>query len=158
MTNAEYDVKDMSLADEGRSRIDWALNQMPVLQELAKRFKRERPLEGVRVSGCLHITTETANLARVLKAGGADLVLCAAHDILKMVAPTLMHARYQIRTVINRQRWPMSQCAVDVPIVGFSVLATDRECRHIEVAHKGSCHVVLSTQRIRSAEHSVRPG
>lgn len=65
---ANFEIKDLSLADEGRARIEWALQEMPVLQDLLERFTRDRPLEGVRMSGCLHITTETANLARVLKA------------------------------------------------------------------------------------------
>ncbi|MBE9504019.1 MAG: adenosylhomocysteinase, partial [Proteobacteria bacterium] len=75
------DIKDVSLADKGQARIEWALNEMPVIRGLMKRFERERPLEGVRMSGCLHITTETANLARVLIAGGADLVLCASNPL-----------------------------------------------------------------------------
>jgi adenosylhomocysteinase len=76
-----YDVKDLSLADQGRSRIDWALQEMPVLRHLMEQFSRERPLEGIRMSGCLHITTETANLARVLVAGGANLVLTASNPL-----------------------------------------------------------------------------
>jgi adenosylhomocysteinase len=75
------DVRDLSLADAGLSRIDWALQEMPVLRTLLERFGKERPLEGVRVSGCLHITSETANLARVLKAGGAELVLTASNPL-----------------------------------------------------------------------------
>jgi adenosylhomocysteinase len=81
MATKAYDVKDLSLADAGRSRIDWALEEMPVLQSLIERFSAERPLQGVRMSGCLHITTETANLARVLIAGGADLVLTASNPL-----------------------------------------------------------------------------
>ncbi|GIX49469.1 MAG: adenosylhomocysteinase [Candidatus Tectimicrobiota bacterium] len=76
-----YDVKDLSLAEQGRARIDWALQEMPVLRQLLERFSKERPLEGVRMSCCLHITTETANLARVLKAGGAQLVLTASNPL-----------------------------------------------------------------------------
>ncbi len=78
---ADSDIKDPSLANQGHARIEWALQEMPVLQGLMARFTRERPLEGVRMSGCLHITTETANLARVLKTGGADLVLCASNPL-----------------------------------------------------------------------------
>jgi adenosylhomocysteinase len=81
MTASAYDVKDLSLADEGRARIDWALQEMPVLRRLMDRFSKERPLDGVRMSGCLHITTETANLARVLVAGGAKLVLTASNPL-----------------------------------------------------------------------------
>jgi adenosylhomocysteinase len=81
MTAQAHDVKDLSLADAGRARIDWALQEMPVLQNLMDRFNKEKPLEGVRLSGCLHITTETANLARVLVAGGANLVLTASNPL-----------------------------------------------------------------------------
>ena len=76
-----YDIKDISLTDEGLKRIEWAWKEMRVLQKLATRFVDARPLEGIRISGCLHITTETANLARVLKAAGADLVLCASNPL-----------------------------------------------------------------------------
>src|SRR2546425_9757369 len=79
MASKASDVKDLSLADQGRRRIEWALQEMPVLRSLMERFHRERPLEGVHLSGCLHITTETANLARVLTAGGAKLVRSEEH-------------------------------------------------------------------------------
>ncbi len=75
------DIKDVSLADYGESRIEWALKEMPVIKGLMQQFLKERPLEGVRLSGCLHITTETANLARTLKIAGADLVLCASNPL-----------------------------------------------------------------------------
>jgi adenosylhomocysteinase len=81
MAATGYDVKDLSLADQGRSRIEWAMQEMPVLRHLMEQFGRDRPLAGVRMSGCLHITTETANLARVLVAGGADLVLTASNPL-----------------------------------------------------------------------------
>jgi adenosylhomocysteinase len=74
-------VKDLALAPEGVRRIDWADRQMPVLQAIRERFEREQPLAGQRVSACLHVTTETANLARTLKAGGADVVLCASNPL-----------------------------------------------------------------------------
>jgi adenosylhomocysteinase len=76
-----YDVKDTSMADQGRLRIQWAAQEMPVLSLIRKRFEKEKPLEGVKLSGCLHITTETANLAQTLAAGGADLVLCASNPL-----------------------------------------------------------------------------
>ena len=75
MINNNHDIKDRSLADQGRERVEWALTEMPVLREIHDRFAKERPLAGARISGCLHITTEPANLARTLKAGGAELVL-----------------------------------------------------------------------------------
>ncbi|MFQ5613568.1 MAG: adenosylhomocysteinase [Anaerolineae bacterium] len=76
-----YDVKDLELAEQGRWRIEWALEEMPVVRSLMKQFAAERPLEGVKMSACLHITTETANLARVLQSGGADLVLTASNPL-----------------------------------------------------------------------------
>ena len=76
-----YDVKDMSLAKEGKLRIDWAAKEMPVVKLIKERFGREKPLKGVRISACLHITTETANLALALKEGGAQVVLCASNPL-----------------------------------------------------------------------------
>jgi adenosylhomocysteinase len=75
------DIKDKSLAEGGRRRIDWAEREMPVLRTIRERFAKEKPLKGIRLSACLHITTETANLARTLVAGGADLVLTASNPL-----------------------------------------------------------------------------
>ena len=75
------DIKDRSLADKGEARIGWALKEMPVIKGLMQQLAKDRPLEGVRLSGCLHITTETANLARTLQSAGADLVLCASNPL-----------------------------------------------------------------------------
>jgi adenosylhomocysteinase len=80
-TTRRYDVKDLSLAPEGIRRIAWADRQMPVLAAIRDRFEQEQPLAGYRVSACLHVTTETANLMRTLKAGGADVVLCASNPL-----------------------------------------------------------------------------
>lgn len=76
-----YDIKDIELADAGRDRILWADRDMPVLASIRERFAAERPLEGIRIGACLHVTTETANLMRTLKAGGADVVLCASNPL-----------------------------------------------------------------------------
>jgi adenosylhomocysteinase len=76
-----YDVRDMSLAKEGKLRIDWAGKEMPVVRLIKERFGREKPLKGVRISACLHITTETANLALALRDGGAEVVLCASNPL-----------------------------------------------------------------------------
>ncbi len=81
MSRKEFDVKDLSLAEQGRWRIDWALKEMPVIRLLMDRFHKERPLDGVKMSGCLHITTETANLARALQIAGADVVLTASNPL-----------------------------------------------------------------------------
>ncbi len=77
----DYDVKDIRLADQGRLKIEWAEATMPVLRLIRKRFKREQPLKGVRVTACLHVTTETANLMKTLQAGGAEIRLCASNPL-----------------------------------------------------------------------------
>src|SRR5437899_3779134 len=76
-----HDIKDLKLAEDGQRMIEWAAQEMPVLEQIRERFKREQPLKGQRLSACLHITTETANLAITLKAGGADLMLCASNPL-----------------------------------------------------------------------------
>ncbi len=77
----DFDVKDKSLAGAGKLRIEWAGQDMPVIKIIQQRFSREKPFTGVRISGCLHITTETANLGLALQAGGAELVLCASNPL-----------------------------------------------------------------------------
>ena len=98
-TTKRHDVKDLALASEGIRRIDWADRQMPVLAAIRERFQREQPLNGYRISACLHVTTETANLARTLKGGGADVVLCASNPLSTQddVAAALVEA-YDIAT------------------------------------------------------------
>jgi adenosylhomocysteinase len=78
---SKYDVKDIHLAEGGRRRIEWAEREMPVLRIIRERFAKERPLKGVRVSACLHVTAETANLMKTLQAGGADIVLTASNPL-----------------------------------------------------------------------------
>ncbi len=77
----EHDVKDLSLADSGQRKVEWAEQEMPVLRLIRERFEREKPLAGLRIAACLHVTTETANLMRTLKAGGADARLCASNPL-----------------------------------------------------------------------------
>jgi adenosylhomocysteinase len=77
----EFDIKDPGLAEAGKLRIEWAGRDMPVIKLILQRFRKEKPFNGVRISGCLHITTETANLGLALKEGGADLVLCASNPL-----------------------------------------------------------------------------
>ncbi len=81
MAKPEHDVKDMALAEKGRFRIQWAENDMPVLRQIRERFEKERPLKGLRVAACLHVTSETANLMWTLVAGGADVVLAASNPL-----------------------------------------------------------------------------
>lgn len=81
LNSSRYDIRDLGLAPEGQKRIEWAALDMPVLRQIRDRFKAERPLDGVRVSACLHVTTETANLVLTLQDGGADVVLCASNPL-----------------------------------------------------------------------------
>ncbi len=99
MTTMAHDVADLSLADEGQRLIDWAAREMPVLALIRERFAVERPLDGLRIAGCLHVTTETANLAITLKAGGAEVRLCGSNPLSTQdpVAAALV-ARHDIPT------------------------------------------------------------
>jgi adenosylhomocysteinase len=81
MVHKEFDVKDLSLAAKGLNRIQWAEREMPVLRLIGERFARERPLQGIRISACLHVTTETANLMHTLQVGGAAVVVCASNPL-----------------------------------------------------------------------------
>jgi adenosylhomocysteinase len=81
LSKKDFDIKDINLAEQGRWKIEWALKEMPVMRSLMDRFHKERPLDGVKMSGCLHITTETANLARALQIAGADVVLTASNPL-----------------------------------------------------------------------------
>src|SRR3984957_3859827 len=81
MNRPAGDVKDRTLADAGRSRIEWAASFMPVLAQIRERFAKEKPLAGVRIGACLHVTTETANLMLALTAGGAEIALCASNPL-----------------------------------------------------------------------------
>jgi len=76
-----YDVKNTKLAEGGRYRIEWGEQEMPVLRLIRERFAKEQPLKGIRVSACLHVTAETANLMHTLQLGGADIVLCASNPL-----------------------------------------------------------------------------
>ncbi|MBL8131111.1 MAG: adenosylhomocysteinase [Anaerolineae bacterium] len=97
MTTVEHDVKNLELSTGGRYRIEWAEHEMPVLRAIRDRFAAEKPLSGVRISACLHVTTETANLMHTLQMGGADVVLCASNPLSTQddVAASLV-AHYEI--------------------------------------------------------------
>lgn len=81
MPSVAHDIKDLALSEEGSRLVDWADRDMPVLREIRGRFEQEQPFRGLRISACLHVTTETANLMRALKAGGAEVVLCASNPL-----------------------------------------------------------------------------
>src|SRR5512147_95905 len=97
--SSNYDIKDINQAEGGRRRIDWAEREMPVLRQIRERFEKEKPFKGIRMSACLHVTTETANLARTLHDGGADLVLTASNPLSTQddVAAALVNV-YEIPT------------------------------------------------------------
>ncbi len=118
-TAPRHDVKDLALAPAGVTRVTWADGEMPVLAAIRERFERERPLDGIRISACLHVTTETANLARTLHAGGADVVLCASNPLSTQddVAAALVEeygiSVYAIRGEDNDTYYSHIEAAVD---------------------------------------------
>src|ERR1041384_4708516 len=118
-TTKRYDVKDLALAPEGVRRIQWAERQMPVLAAIRERFEQEQPLAGHRIAACLHVTTETANLARTLKAGGADVVLCASNplstqdDVAAALVDAYRIAVYAIKGEDNDTYYQHIEAAVD---------------------------------------------
>ncbi len=81
MAISSYDIKDKNLAEQGRLRLEWAAQTMPVVREITKRFEKEKPLKGLKIAACLHVTTETGYLMLALKAGGADLTICASNPL-----------------------------------------------------------------------------
>ena len=97
-----FDIKDKSLAEGGRRRIKWADREMPVLQSIQERFIKERPFEGIRMSACLHVTSETANLMKTLQAGGADVVLVASNPLSTqddVAASLVMHNEIPVHAI-----------------------------------------------------------
>ena len=115
----DYDVKDITLADQGKLKIEWAEASMPVLRLIKKRFKREQPLKGIRVTACLHVTTETANLMKTLQAGGAEIRLCASNPLSTQddVAASLVQhdsiAVFAIKGEDNKTYYRHIQSAID---------------------------------------------
>ena len=117
--SVEHDVAELNLAPGGRYRIDWAEQEMPVLRQIRERFAKEKPLKGVRVSACLHVTTETANLVRTLQAGGADVVLSASNPLSTqddVAASLVVHDEipvYAIKGESNEQYYAHLRKALD---------------------------------------------
>ena len=115
----EGDIKDQALADEGQLRVEWADRQMPVLARIRDRFEKERPLDGIAIAACLHVTSETANLMRTLAAGGADVSLCASNPLSTQdeTAASLVHSygipTFAIRGVDDTQYYGHIKSALD---------------------------------------------
>lgn len=122
----DYDVKDLSLAQEGQQRIEWADRDMPVLRLIRERFAAERPLDGVRLAACAHVTTETANLVRTLKAAGAEAVLIASNPLSTQddVAAALVSI-------------------YDVPVFAVKGETTDTYNRHVRTALDTRPHIII---------------
>jgi len=119
VSTTQFDVKDLGLADQGRKRMDWAEQEMPVLRLIRERFQKERPLAGVKVSACLHVTSETGNLMRTLSAAGADVVLVASNPLSTQddVAAALVQFEeipvYAIKGESNEQYYAHIKAALD---------------------------------------------
>jgi adenosylhomocysteinase len=118
--SSDFDVKDISLAEGGRRRIQWAEGEMPVLRQVHERFQKEKPFKGLRVSACLHVTTETANLMRTLQAGGAEVVLAASNPLSTqddVAASLVSHDEirvYAIKGEDNETYYKHINAAIDV--------------------------------------------
>ncbi len=113
----KYDVKDMSLAEQGKNNIDWAYKDMPVLAQIRERFKREQPFRGIRVSSCVHVTKETANLVITMKEGGADAILVASNPLSTQDDVAAALVKY----------W-------DIPVYAYSGEDKDTYKRHVQAA------------------------
>src|SRR5499433_3371965 len=141
----KYDVKDSRSALGGRKRILWAAQDMPVLQRVRERFRKEKPLQGMRFSACLHVTAETANLVQVLKAGGADVVLCASNPLSTQddVAASLVEhdkiSVYAIKGEDNKTYYRHLRAALNhQPVITMDDGADLVSLLHTEYAHLAS--------------------
>ena len=121
----EYDVKDLSQAPQGAMRTEWAGREMPVLRSICQRFAEEKPLLGIRIAACLHVTSETANLAATLRAGGAEVVICASNPLSTQddVAASLVHS--------------------GIPVFAVRGEDPDTYYRHIEAAVASAPHITI---------------
>src|SRR6476646_739908 len=149
--SVEFDVKDIGLASQGKQRIEWAEREMPVLRLIRERFGTEKPLNGVKLLACAHITTETANLARALQAGGAEAVLIASNPLSTQddVAASLV------------SDW-------GIPVYAIKGESTDTYNRHVRTALDSHPDIIiddgsdvvatlLKSAPIKSRRSSVRP-
>jgi len=144
MAGKKYDVKDIRLADGGRKRILWAGQDMPVLQRVKERFAKEKPLRGMRFSACLHVTAETANLVQALKAGGADVLLCASNPLSTQddVAASLVKhdkiSTYAIKGEDNKTYYRHLRAALDHK----PVITMDDGADLVSLLHTGYTHLI----------------
>jgi adenosylhomocysteinase len=144
MAAKKYDVKDLHLADGGRKRILWAGQDMPVLRRVKERFAKEKPLRGMRLSACLHVTAETANLVQALKAGGADVLLCASNPLSTqddVAASLVKHDKiptYAIKGEDNKTYYRHLRAALDHK----PVITMDDGADLVSLLHTGYTHLI----------------
>ena len=145
MASTKYDIKDIGLAQNGRKRILWAGQDMPVLQRVRERFQKEKPFQGMRFSACLHVTAETANLVQVLKAGGADVLLCASNPLSTqddVAASLVQHDRiptYAIKGEDNKSYYSHLRAALDhKPVITMDDGADLVSLLHTDYSHLAS--------------------
>ncbi len=158
MAGKKYDVKDMRLADGGRKRILWAGQDMPVLQRVKERFAKEKPLRGMRFSACLHVTAETANLVQALKAGGADVVLCASNPLSTqddVAASLVKHDKiptYAIKGEDNKSYYRHLRAALDHK----PVITMDDGADLVSLLHTGYAHLIAQLSGEHGRNHHGR--
>ena len=173
-TTKRYDVKDLALATEGVRRIEWADRQMPVLAAIRERFETEQPLAGYRVSACLHVTTETANLMRTLQAGGADVVICASNPLSTQddVAAALVDeygiSTFAIKGEDNDSYYQHIEAAVDhkphitmddgADVIGVLHTRPARAARRRDRRHRGDHHRRDPAEGARARRQARLPG
>lgn len=145
MATRKYDVRDLGLAEAGRKRVLWAGQDMPVLRRVRERFQKEKPLDGMRFSACLHVTAETANLVQTLKAGGADVVLCASNPLSTqddVAASLVKHDRipvYAIKGEDNKTYYRHLRAALDhKPVITMDDGADLVSLLHTDYSHLAS--------------------
>ena len=178
-----HDVTDLGLVAEGVRRIEWAEREMPVLRLIRERFERDRPLDGLRIGACLHVTTETANLMRTLKAAGADVVLAASNplstkddvaaalvaeygigvfarrgeDLLDLIGPLAVEERDEVAAVVHGQLRQRIRDRVEVGVVGVPILAPPGVGRDSVLGNERGRDVVLRRERVGGRKDHLRP-
>lgn len=141
--HSNSDIKDISLAAEGRQRIEWAGREMPVLKLISQRFSAEKPLKGIRISACLHITTETANLALAIREGGADVVLCASNPLSTQDDAAAALVEYGIPTnAINGEDEATYYKHINTALAHKPQLTVDDGADLVATIHKEQSHLI----------------
>ena len=155
MARRKYDIRDLGLSQNGRKRILWAGRDMPVLQRVRERFLKEKPLRDMRFSACLHVTAETANLIQTLKAGGADVVLCASNPLSTqddVAASLVQHDRvpvYAVKGEDHKTYYSHLRAALDHK----PVITMDDGADLVSLLHTGYSH--LSSNLVASMEETT---